>query len=52
MGGTMVYTIKLKENHNNYSISVSYIKNSLSANIGDEISVGFEEDDIVAYYEG
>ncbi|MFL2802463.1 MAG: ABC transporter ATP-binding protein [Paracoccaceae bacterium] len=52
MGGTMLYTIKLNENHNTYSISVSDIKNSPSANIGDEISVGFEEDDIVAYYEG
>ena len=33
------------------NISVSDIKNSPNPNIGDKISVTFEEDDVVAYYE-
>jgi len=51
MGDTMLYSINLNENYNNYHISVSDIKNSPNPNIGDEISVGFEEDDVVGYYE-
>jgi len=39
------------ENNNTYNISVSDIKNSPNPNIGDKISVTFEEDDVVAYYE-
>ena len=35
----------------NHHISVSDIKNSPNPNIGDEISVTFEENDVVAYYE-
>ena len=53
MGDTMLYSIKLNqsENNNTYNISVSDIKNSPNPNIGDEISVAFEENDVVAYYE-
>ena len=53
MGDTMLYSIKLNqsENNNTYNISVSDIKNSPNPNIGDKISVTFEEDDVVAYYE-
>ena len=52
MGDTMLYGINLGENdHNTYRISISDIKNSASPNIGEEISVYFQEDDIVAYFE-
>ena len=53
MGDTMLYSIKLNqsENNNTYNISVSDIKNSPNPNIGDKISVTFEEDDVVAYFE-
>ena len=53
MGDTILYSIKLNqsENNNTYNISVSDIKNSPNPNIGDKISVTFEEDDVVAYYE-
>ena len=52
MGDTMLYSINLNESNNNtYIISVSDIKNSPNPNIGDKISVTFEEEDVVAYYE-
>ena len=52
MGDTILYSIKLNESNNNtYIISVSDIKNSPNPNIGDEISVAFEEEDVVSYYE-
>ena len=52
MGDTMLYGINLVENdHHTYRISISDIKHSPSPNIGEEISVSFEEDDIVAYFE-
>ena len=51
MGDTILYSINLSGNNNNtYIISVSDIKNSPNPNIGDEILVTFEEEDIVAYY--
>ena len=51
MGNTILYSINLSGNNNNtYIISVSDIKNSTNPNIGDEILVTFEEEDIVAYY--
>ena len=51
MGDTILYSINLSGNNNNtYIISVSDIKNSPNPNIGDEILVSFEEEDIVAYY--
>ena len=52
MGDTMLYGINLGENdHHTYRISISDIKNTPSPNIGEEISVYFQEDDIVAYFE-
>ena len=52
MGDTMLYGINLDENdHHTYRISISDIKNSVSPKIGEEISVYFQEDDIVAYFE-
>ena len=52
MGDTMLYGINIDENdHHTYRISISDIKNSASPNIGEEISVYFQEDDIVAYFE-
>ena len=52
MGDTMLYGINLGENdHHTYRISISDIKNSASPKIGEEISVYFQEDDIVAYFE-
>lgn len=51
MGDTVLYSINLIGNNNNtYIISVSDIKNSPNPNIGDEILVTFEEEDVVAYY--
>ena len=52
MGDTMLYGINLGENdHHTYRIPISDIKNTQSPNIGEEISVYFQEDDIVAYFE-
>ena len=52
MGDTMLYGIKLGENtQHTYRISISDIKNSPSPHIGEEISVFFQEDDMVAYFE-
>ena len=52
MGDTILYSINLSGNiTTTYNISVTDIKNSPNSNIGDEISVTFEEDDLVAYYE-
>ena len=52
MGDTMLYGINLGENDDyTYRISISDIKNSASPNIGEGISVYFQEDDIVAYFE-
>ena len=51
MGDTILYSINLIGNNDNtYIISVSDIKNSPNPNIGDEILVTFEEEDVVAYY--
>ena len=50
MGNTILFSINLSGNNNNTYISVSDIKNSPNPNIGDEILVTFEEEDVVAYY--
>ena len=50
MGDTILFSINLSVNNNNTYISVSDIKNSPNPNIGDEILVTFEEEDLVAYY--
>jgi len=42
---------RLQNDDHTYRISISDIKNSPSPNIGEEISVYFQEDDIVAYFE-
>ena len=50
-GNTILYSIRLNGNDNTYNITVSDIKNSPNPDVGDKISVGYIEEDIVAYYE-